>query len=187
MQARIQSWRSSGGPRPAGSAQLCWAISKARSSLRGTEARHARRAPPPPSQPLHDPDGVRLGCGRLYPSVVPLNNPFKVLEHGKGTEQPASRAEAYALHHALIAAGEPHLAAVPLICFEWHQRPENVLTGHLTWADYRPGDRPNTVRVQHHKTGETVPLPLSDQDGGRSFRNSSSTSTAWSDWACQLY
>jgi hypothetical protein len=130
-----------GGPRPAGSAQLCWAISKARSSLRGTEARHARRAPPPPSQPLHDPDGVRLGCGRLYPSVVPLNDPFKGLEHGKGTEQPASRAEAYALHHALIAAGEPHLAAVPLICFEWHQRPENVLTGHLTWADYRPGDR----------------------------------------------
>jgi hypothetical protein len=94
-----------------------------------------------------------------------LNDPFKGLEHGKGTEQPASRAEAYALHHALIAAGEPHLAAVPLICFEWHQRPENVLTGHLTWADYRPGDRPNTVRVQHHKTGETVPLRLSDQDG----------------------
>ena len=84
---------------------------------------------------------MRLGCGRLYPSVVPLNDPFKGLEHGKGTEQPASRAEAYALHHALIAAGEPHLAAVPLICFEWHQRPENVLTGHLTWADYRPGDR----------------------------------------------
>lgn len=102
---------------------------------------------------------------RLYPSVVPLNNPFKGLEHGKGTERPASRAEAYALHHALIAADEPHLAAVPLICFEWHQRPENVLAGHLTWADYRAGDPPNAVCVQHHKTGETVPLPLPDQDG----------------------
>ena len=73
--------------------------------------------------------------------------------------------KAYALHHALIAAGEPHLTAVPLICFERHQRPENVLAGHLTWTDCRPGDRPNTVRVQHHKTGETVPLRLSDQDG----------------------
>lgn len=73
---------------------------------------------------------IRMGRARdavfrLYPSVVPLNDPFKgvELEHGKGTERPASRAEAYALHHALIAAGEPHLAAVPLICFEWHQRP----------------------------------------------------------------
>ncbi|WP_024275712.1 MULTISPECIES: hypothetical protein [unclassified Hyphomicrobium] len=26
-----------------------------------------------------------------------------------------------------MAAGERHLAAVPLVCFEWHQRPENVL------------------------------------------------------------
>lgn len=104
---------------------------------------------------------------RLYTTVVPSNNPFKgvELEHGKGTERPASRAEAYALHQALIAAGEPHLAAVPLICFEWHQRPENVLAGHLTWADYRPGDRPNAVRVLHHKTGAIVLLPLSDRDG----------------------
>jgi hypothetical protein len=42
---------------------------------------------------------------------------------------------------------------------------ENVLAGHLTWADYRPSDRPNTVRVLHHKTGEPVSLPLSDRDG----------------------
>jgi hypothetical protein len=44
-------------------------------------------------------------------------------------------------------------------------RPENVLVGHLTWPDYRPSDRPNTVRIEHHKTGEMVPLPLSDRDG----------------------
>jgi hypothetical protein len=55
-----------------------------------------------------------------------------------------------------LLPGEPHLAAVPLICFEWHQRPENVLAGHLTWADYRPAERPNAVRVLHHKTGEVV-------------------------------
>src|SRR5262245_37319351 len=29
-----------------------------------------------------------------------------------------------------------NLAAVPLICCEWYQRPE--LAGHLTWTDYRP-------------------------------------------------
>jgi hypothetical protein len=65
-----------------------------------------------------------------YPNLFPAPpvNPFRAikLKHGKGTTKPASRAEAYALHRALIAAGEPHLAAVPLICHEWHQRP-----GHL--------------------------------------------------------
>ena len=108
-------------------------------------------------------DAVR----RLYPTVVPADNPFRGVElkHGKGTTRAASRAEAYALHAALIAAGEPHLAAVPLICFEWHQRPENVLAGHLTWADYRPADRPHMVRVLHNKTGVLVSLPLIDSDG----------------------
>ena len=58
-----------------------------------------------------------------------------------------------------------HLAVVPLVAFEWHQRPENVLAGHLTWADYRPAGRPNAVRILHHKTGEKVWLPLLDQSG----------------------
>lgn len=99
---------------------------------------------------------------RLYPKSVPAENPFRgvELEHGKGTTRPATRAEAYALHAALIAAGEPHLAAVPLVCFEWHQRPENVLEGHLSWGDYRPAERPNAARVIHHKTGQMVWLPL---------------------------
>ena len=99
---------------------------------------------------------------RLYPKSVPSENPFRGvgLEHGKNTTRPATRAEAYALHAALIAVGEPHLAAVPLVCFEWHQRPENVLAGHMSWGDYRPADRPDSVRVMHHKTGELVWLPL---------------------------
>jgi hypothetical protein len=108
---------------------------------------------------------------RLYPSVVPADNPFRGvgLKHGKATARAASRVHAYALHVALIAAGEPHLAAVPLICFEWHQRPENVLSGHLTWADYRPIERPNAVRVLHHKTGEIVWLPLVARNGDALF------------------
>jgi hypothetical protein len=40
-----------------------------------------------------------------------------------------------------------------------------VLAGHLTWADYRPSDRPNIVRIEHHKTGQLVDLPLTDRDG----------------------
>jgi integrase len=54
---------------------------------------------------------------------------------------------------------------VPLICFEWHQRPENVIAGHIAWTDYRPTERPNAVRIVHHKTGELVWLPLNDEDG----------------------
>lgn len=104
---------------------------------------------------------------RLYPKIVPQQNPFRGIEldHGKGTTRPATRDEAYALHDALVTAGGRHLAAVPLICFEWHQRPENVLAGHLSWTDYRPAERPNSVRILHHKTGELCLLPLSDMDG----------------------
>ena len=46
-----------------------------------------------------------------------------------------------------------------------HQRPENVLAGHLSWSNYRLSGRPNTVRIEHHKTGALVDLPLSDRDG----------------------
>ena len=103
---------------------------------------------------------------RLYPTSVPAENPFRgvELEHDRQTTQPASRSDAYALHAALIAAGEPHLAAVPRICFEWHQRPENVLAGHLTWGDYRPPDRPDAARIVHHKTESWSP-PLGDASG----------------------
>ena len=104
---------------------------------------------------------------RLYPNIVPDQNPFRgvELDYGKGTTRPATREEAYALHSALVAAGEFHLAAVPLICFEWHQRPENVLAGHIVWTDYRPTERPDSVRILHHKTGELVLVPLSDSVG----------------------
>lgn len=108
---------------------------------------------------------------RLHPADVPTVNPFRgvVLEHGRGTTRPAAREEAFALHRALIAAGEPHLAAVPLVCFEWHQRPENVLGGSLTWTDWRPAGRPDSVHIIHAKTGEEVWQRLADDDGSPLF------------------
>lgn len=77
----------------------------------------------------------------------------------------ASREDAYALHSALIAAAEPHLAVAPLVCFEWLQRPENIIAGHLTWLNYRAASKPHSVRIEHHKTGALVWMPLSDVDG----------------------
>jgi hypothetical protein len=81
------------------------------------------------------------------------------------TKSAATRNEAYALAVALRKLGEPHLGAAALICFEWLQRPERVLAGDITWADYRPGDRRDAVQIRHHKTGVKGWLPLQDSDG----------------------
>lgn len=104
---------------------------------------------------------------RSHPKIVPLENPWKgVLKEAAGKVKPAAtREEAYALAYKLREMGEPHLGAAALICFEWLQRPENVLAGKITWADYRPADRPGHVRVFHHKTGEVVWMPLEDGSG----------------------
>ncbi len=104
---------------------------------------------------------------RTHPSSVPTENPWRgVLRTTTKKAKPAaSRAEVYALAHKLRELGEPHLGAAALICFEWLQRPENVLDGKITWADYRPADKPRHVRVFHAKTGEVVWMPLEDETG----------------------
>lgn len=104
---------------------------------------------------------------RLHPTVVPAENPWRGLERvsKKETKPAATREEAYALATALKEIGEPHLGAAALICFEWHQRPEHVRRGDITWADYRPPQRPDAVFVRHPKTGEKGWLPLSDAQG----------------------
>jgi hypothetical protein len=104
---------------------------------------------------------------RKYSTVVPPGNPWIGVERvgRKATKPAASREEAYALAMALTDIGEPHLGAAALICFEWHQRPENVLAGSITWHDYRHDDSPNVVNIRHRKTGVVVPLPLEDESG----------------------
>jgi hypothetical protein len=49
------------------------------------------------------------------------------------------------------------------VCFEFLQRPENVLAGHLAWPDYRPKDAPTAIRIVHYKTGATIWHPLEEQ------------------------
>ena len=104
---------------------------------------------------------------RLHPTVVPPENPWRGLERvtTKTVKPAATRQEVYALAAALKEIGEPHLGAAALICFEWHQRPEHVRRGDITWADYRPDQRPDAVFVRHPKTGEKGWLPLSDAKG----------------------
>ena len=104
---------------------------------------------------------------RKYPTVVPTGNPWIGVERigKKATKPAATRGEAYALSVALKEISEPHLGAADLICFEWHQRPENVLAGGITWQDYRHADNPHVVNIRHLKTGVVVPLLLEDEDG----------------------
>lgn len=99
---------------------------------------------------------------RTHPQQFVVSNPFIGLTRLRSTAtiQHATRAEAFALSAAIRDHGHPYLAIVPLVCFEWLQRPENVLAGHLRWSDYRPPERPNHVRIVHHKTGEVVWHPL---------------------------
>jgi hypothetical protein len=62
-----------------------------------------------------------------------------------------------------IEAGIPEMGATAVICFEFLQRPENVLAGYLAWPDYRPKDAPAAIRIVHHKTGATVWHPLEEK------------------------
>ena len=103
----------------------------------------------------------RIARAWLAPPIAKsraYSEPFRevIRETDKQDIIPATREEAYALSEAIAKKGHPHLAVVPLICFEWFQRPENVLDGYLTWADWRSSSQPRHLHVIHHKTGARV-------------------------------
>ncbi len=82
----------------------------------------------------------------------------------KATKPAVDRATVYAFARAAIEAGRPECAAAAVICFEWLQRPENVVEGHITWNDYRGPGNPHAIRIYHHKTDQSVEHPLEDTD-----------------------
>lgn len=82
----------------------------------------------------------------------------------KKTKPAVTRDQVYDFAHGSIAEGEPEVAAVAVICFEWLQRPENVIAGHIKWTDYRAPSTPNIIRVAHHKTGTIAPHPLEETE-----------------------
>jgi len=108
---------------------------------------------------------------RLNRATVPAENPWRgvLQDRDRTAKAAATRAEAYALAYALRDVGEPHLGAAALIAFEWHQRPEHIRAGEITWADIRPPEHPGEVFVRHPKTGAREWLPLEDEDGGPFF------------------
>lgn len=80
----------------------------------------------------------------------------------KAVKPAVSRADVYRFAQGCIEHGQPECAAAAVICFEFLQRPENVIAGHVNWPGYRPGGRA-TIRIVHHKTGAVVEHPLEER------------------------
>ena len=85
---------------------------------------------------------------RLYPDLFDkaVPNPWEGTTKEKRTKAikpAATRDQTYSFAWGAIEAGYPQAAAAAVICFEWLQRPENVLAGYLRWPDYRSGEHPN--------------------------------------------
>jgi hypothetical protein len=88
----------------------------------------------------------------------------------KGKKLAVTRDQVYAFARGAIEYGRPEAAAAAVICYEWLQRPENVLAGVLRWPDYRSSEWPNAIKILHHKTGATVWHPLEDLVDGLSVK-----------------
>ena len=104
---------------------------------------------------------------RLYPELFDkaVPNPWQGVTKKRRAlkaKPAATREQVYRFAWGAIDAGCPEAAAAAVICFEWLQRPENVVGGYLTWPDYRPTDFPRALRIVHHKTGAVVWHPLEE-------------------------
>jgi len=104
---------------------------------------------------------------RLYPGEFDRDvpNPWDgvtIKRRAKAKKPAVTRADVYRFAYGAIEHGRPEAAAAAVICFEWLQRPENILAGALCWSDYRSKEWPNAIKILHHKTGATVWHPLED-------------------------
>jgi hypothetical protein len=104
---------------------------------------------------------------RLYPDQFDraIPNPWDGVTKGPRTKKVKSavtRELVYRFAWGCIENGQPGAAAAAVICFEWLQRPENVLAGYLRWTDYRNAEWPNAIKIEHHKTGAVVWHPLEE-------------------------
>jgi len=104
---------------------------------------------------------------RLYPNVFDRDvpNPWQGVtknRRAKATKPAVTREQVYVFANAAIDVGYPEAGAAAVICFEWLQRPENVLAGFIRWTDYRGRDAPTAIRITHHKTGAVILHPLEE-------------------------
>lgn len=108
---------------------------------------------------------------RLHPGLFNQDvwNPWEgvAMKRRRKAQKPAATRDlVYTFAWGSVNAGHPDAAAAAVICFEWLQRPENVLAGYVGWNDYRGKNASNQIRIEHHKTGEMVLHPLEETVGG---------------------
>jgi hypothetical protein len=106
---------------------------------------------------------------RLYPDCFnrDVPNPWDGVtmdQRTKATKSAVTREQVYQFARGAVAAGRSEAAAAAVICFEFLQRPENVLGGYVTWPDYRNKDNPDAIKIHHHKTGAVGCLPTRRPD-----------------------
>ncbi|WP_315772947.1 MULTISPECIES: hypothetical protein [unclassified Bradyrhizobium] len=105
---------------------------------------------------------------RLYPAEfakdVPNPWPGVTMKTRVKASKPAvTREQVYTFANGAVERGEVGAAAAAVICFEWLQRPENVLAGHIRWTGYRANKSGTPViQIEHHKTGAKIDHPLED-------------------------
>jgi hypothetical protein len=80
----------------------------------------------------------------------------------KAKKSATTRDDVYKFAWGCVDLGQPEVGAAAVICFEWLQRPENVVAGFIRWADYRNNEHPGQIRIEHHKTGQMVLHPLEE-------------------------
>jgi hypothetical protein len=105
-------------------------------------------------------------AARRNPGKVPAVNPFARMGlKSSDRETPtATFEELQAFRSKAVELGFTSLATAALIAWEWLQRVEDIF-GTFEAAHYRPKERPNAVRVVHHKTREENWVPLFDEAG----------------------
>lgn len=104
---------------------------------------------------------------RLYPNEFArdIPNPWPgvtMKTRVKLTKPAVSREQVYKFARGCVERGEPGCGAAAVICYEWLQRPENVIAGHIKWVGYRPSGK-STIQIEHHKTGAVIEHPLEEQ------------------------
>jgi hypothetical protein len=112
---------------------------------------------------------------RLHPREFnrDLPNPWDgvtIKRRVKAKKPAVTREDVYRFAAGALALGRPEAAAAAVICFEWLQRPENVLGGVLRWPDYRGKEWPSAIKILHHKTGAVVWHPLQDTVDGATLQ-----------------
>jgi len=104
----------------------------------------------------------RLHPGEFDRDVANPGDGVTINRRTKTKKRAVTREDVYKFARGAIELGKPEAAAAAVICFEWLQRPENVLAGVLRWPDYRGKEWQTAIRIEHHKTGALVWHPLQD-------------------------